>query len=173
MFDRYRLVVEWSFICLAVFLACSASSARSSNKPVRIAVAYPGARPPRAAGPARPAGPVTFLLNSRSRTCKKNTVQIFTHWGKALALLWMLGLTSHVSTVNLTSGSCFVAFEVLAAQAFEQVSTHADTLSVQQGESAAVMTWLTLAQVILCHVVCCGLPQVRDPGVSVLHVQWN
>lgn len=80
---------------------------------------------------------------------------------------------SHVPTVSLTSVSYFVALEVLAAQAFVQVGTHADTLSVQQSESASVMTWLTLAQVILCHIVCRGLPQVRDPGVSVRHVQRN
>lgn len=99
LFDRYRLVGEWSFIRLAVFFACCASSARSSNKPVRVAVACPGASPPVAAWPGTPAGPVTFLVNSRSRICK-NIFQFFTHRGR-LSLDVGICLTSPLSILPL------------------------------------------------------------------------
>ncbi len=74
---------------------------------------------------------------------------------------------------TLTWGFGFIALEILAGQAFKQVRAQTHTLSIQQSESASVLTRFTLANVILCHVVCYGLLQVGYPGVSVWHFQWN
>lgn len=74
-----------------------------------------------------------------------------------------------------SSLTCLFRFvlAVLAGQAFIQVRTHADTLPIQQSQSAAVVTRLTLAHVVLGRVVCCGPLQVGYPGVGVRHIQWN
>lgn len=74
---------------------------------------------------------------------------------------------------SLTWVLSFIALEILAAQAFKQMRAHADALPIQQRESGSVMTRLTLAHVVLGHVVCRRLFQVGNPGVGVGHFDWN
>lgn len=45
------------------------------------------------------------------------------------------------------------ALEILAGPAFVEIAAQADALSVQQGESASIVTWPALAHTVLCHVI--------------------
>lgn len=74
---------------------------------------------------------------------------------------------------SLTWALGFIALEILAAQAFKQMRAHADALSIQQRESGSVMTRLTLAHVVLGHVVRRRLFQVGNLGVGTGHFDWN
>lgn len=75
--EREVLCVKWSSFCLAAFFTAGVASAHSSKEPDCVAAACPGASPSITVGPGRQARPVTFLIKSRSCTCK--TLSKLTH----------------------------------------------------------------------------------------------
>lgn len=64
----FKQTLTW----LAVFFIAGVSSAQSSKESRCITAASPGAFPSATAGPAWPAWPGTFLVNSRSCSCKNS-----------------------------------------------------------------------------------------------------
>lgn len=155
-----------TLICLAVFFTCCVPSAQSSQEPFCFTSACPGTFRSGTAGPAWPARPVAFLDNIRSCTCK--TLYIVKLTCKRLKIKTWIECWD-----TLTWVLSLICFVILAGQAFKLVRTHAYTLSIQESESSATVTGLTLAHIILCHVVLHGLFQVGYLGVCSWHIQWN
>ena len=80
---------------------------------------------------------------------------------------------SYSPLLPLTWGFKSITLEILAAQTFIQVRAQAHALSIQQSESASVMTGLALAHVILRDIVCRGPLQVGYRGAGSWHFKWN
>lgn len=155
--------------CSAVFFTSDSPPAHGSEDPLRVAVACPAALLPLTVGPAGPAWPVTFLGDSRSCSCRTLEIVQFRYKQvkinyTSIHLHWLPVRTRH---------PWFIPLEVLTAQAFKQVATHADALSIQESKGPSVVTRPALAHVVLGNIVRGSLFQVGYPGVCTWDVGWN
>lgn len=162
---------------LAVVFAPGLSPADGTSETLRVAVACPGPCPSATRGPTGPARPVALLKSNRSGTCNAINVQINStrqknggDWNNRVDRCLD---RSNTAVFRLTSIWSFVAFVILAGQTFKQARAEADTLPIQQSQSASVLTRLTLTHIVLCYIVCCGLLQVGNPDVGIWYIQWN
>lgn len=128
-----------------MFFTAAVPSALASDEPICVAASRPGASFLAAGGPAGPARPVTYLLNRRRCACERLS--------KSNKRSLNEPKKSPVDRCSCLTGFALFGLEILAGQAFVEMTAQAYALSVQQGESGSVLTRLALAHIVLCHVV--------------------